>query len=101
MTEVVTGWLSCEGGKIGGNNTFLVWREEGRGPGSQGVVRGPDGWAGLLEYRGPCWGSWGGSQICWRDLLAREDRARGEAFVRGADSFTTCSVECFHVKTDL
>lgn len=40
MTEVVTGWLSCEGGKIGGNNTFLVWREEGRGPGSQGVVSG-------------------------------------------------------------
>lgn len=55
----------------------------------------------LLEYRGPCWGSWGGSQICWRDLLAREDCARGEAFVRGAVSFTTCSVECFHVKTDL
>lgn len=31
VTEVVTGWLSCEGGKIGRNNTFLVWREEKRG----------------------------------------------------------------------
>lgn len=36
MTEVVTGWLSCEGGEIGRTNTFLVWREEKRekGPGS-------------------------------------------------------------------
>lgn len=60
-----------------------------------------NGWAGLLQYRGPCRGLVGWFLNLFEEPVGQGGLCHGEGFCQRAVSFTMRSVVRFHVKTDL